>query len=61
MKDFLKGFLGTLLCWLCGFLGVIAILVGIICASIAPIIIGLILFAVVAGLKYWLGKIVHLR
>jgi vacuolar-type H+-ATPase subunit I/STV1 len=61
MGDFLKGFIGNILCWICGLAGLILMAIGVLSFSIIPIILAVIAFAIVAGIKYWLGGIVRMR
>ena len=67
MRDFLKGTLGTVLQVVLVFLGVV--LLGASCVAgvyssamgIVCLVLSILCFCTVAGIRYWLGHIVRMR
>jgi len=59
--DFVKGFMGTLLCWFLGVAGIVLIFASIFTSSAWLLILSIVCFAAVAGIRYWLGHIVRVR
>ncbi len=61
MKDFLRGTIGTLLQFGLAILGLLLLVVAIFLGSWVCLLLAILCFSAVAGIRYWLGSIVRLR